>query len=241
VSKKLTTLEFIDKSNFIHNFKYDYSLSVYKNNKSKIDIICKEHGIFSQRPDSHLRGVECLLCGLEKFKKTQRKNITKIVDDFNNFHNYKYDYCLMKYKNAHTKILIICKKCNFIFSQTPNTHLRCGCPNCKESKGEKTINNFLIKNNILYERQKKFDKCIYKSKLFFDFYLPEYNICIEYDGLQHFDIINYFGGEKNFKLMKIRDRIKNDYCKKNNIKLIRIKYNENIDEKLFFLKNNNIS
>ena len=116
--------------------------------------------------------------------------------------------------------------------------MRCGCPFCKESKGEKIIKNFLIDNNISFEQQKKFDDCKYKLKLPFDFYLSELNICIEYDGLQHYKCIKIFGGEKNFNLIKKRDEIKNDYCEKNNINLIRIKYNENINEKLYFLKNN---
>jgi very-short-patch-repair endonuclease len=146
----------------------------------------------------------------------------------------------MKYKNAHTKILIICKKCKSIFNQTPNTHLRCGCPFCKESKGEKNIYNFLVKNNILFEKQKKFDDCFYKSRLLFDFYLPDYNICIEYDGLQHFKIVDFFGGEENFNLIKIRDDIKTKYCLDNKIEIIRIKYDENVKEKLnFILKINN--
>jgi len=238
MSTKLTKDQFVSKSNLIHNFVYDYSLLDYKNNKSNVDIICKKHGKFEQRPDSHLRGVGCYKCGEEKFKITQRKNNIKIINDFNDFHNYQYDYSLMNYKNAHTKILIICKKCGLKFEQTPNIHLRCGCPFCKESKGEKIIKNFLIDNNISFEQQKKFDDCKYKLKLPFDFYLSELNICIEYDGLQHYKCIKIFGGEKNFNLIKKRDEIKNDYCEKNNINLIRIKYNENINEKLYFLKNN---
>ena len=189
MSKKLTINEFIDRSNIIHNFYYNYSNVEYINNKSEINIICSKHGIFNQRPDSHLRGIGCKICGEEKFKITQRKDINKIINDFNIFHNYEYDYSLMKYKNAHSKILIICKKCKLTFSQTPNTHLRCGCPHCKESKGEKIIEKILLKKNILFEKQKKFNDCAYKSKLVFDFYLPKQNICIEYDGLQHFKII----------------------------------------------------
>jgi hypothetical protein len=237
VSKKLTITEFINKSNLIHNYIYDYSLVGYKNNKTEVNIKCEKHGIFNQRPDSHLRGIGCKFCGEEKFKITQRKNINKVVEDFNNFHNYKYDYSLMKYKNAHTKILIICKKCQLEFKQTPNTHLRCGCPYCNESKGEKIIKTFLNKNNILFERQKGFNDCVYKSKLFFDFYLPNFNMCIEYDGLQHFKKIEFFGGEKNFELIKMRDYIKTKYCENNKIFLLRICDKDDILEKLYFLKN----
>jgi len=236
MSKKLTIDDFINRSNIVHNYIYDYSNVDYKDNKTKVDIVCKKHGIFKQRPDSHLRGIGCFICGEDKFKITQRKKVFNTINDFNKIHNYMYDYSLMIYKNAHTKIIIICKKCGFKFKQTPNTHLRCGCPICKESKGEKIIYNFLLLNEIIFERQKKFEGCIYKQNLLFDFYLSKLNICIEYDGLQHFKAIKKFGGEDNFKLIVKRDIIKNKYCSVNNIKLIRIKYNDNILEKLEFLK-----
>lgn len=70
------------------------------------------------------------------------------------------------------------------------------------------------------------------KNIHFDFYLPEENICIEFDGEQHFRPIDYFGGENTFKLTQKRDKIKNKYCKNNNIKLLRIKYDENITKKL---------
>jgi len=66
----------------------------------------------------------------------------------------------------------------------------------------------------------------------FDFYLSDLNICIEYDGIQHFKPIDYFGGDTAFILLQTNDQIKNEYCIENNIKLIRIRYDENIEEKL---------
>ena len=87
-------------------------------------------------------------------------------------------------------------------------------------------------NNIKYERQKKFTECKNIRKLSFDFYLPNYNIIIEYDGIQHFEIIDYWLGSDGLKDRIFRDNIKTDYCLNNNIKLLRIKYNDNILEKL---------
>ena len=69
----------------------------------------------------------------------------------------------------------------------------------------------------------------------FDFYLPELNICVEFDGIQHFKPIKYFGGEKTLKITQKHDKMKNEYCKENNIHLIRIKYNEKIMKKLSWL------
>ena len=70
------------------------------------------------------------------------------------------------------------------------------------------------------------------NKKYFDFYLTKHNICVEYDGIQHFESVEYFGGEQVFNETKIRDEIKNEYCKNNNIHLIRISYKDNIIEKL---------
>ena len=107
-----------------------------------------------------------------------------------------------------------------------------GCQKCKESKGEGIIRNFLEKNCIKYEPQKKFAKCKDINLLPFDFYLTTDNICIEFDGKQHFDSIERYGGNVGLKYIQTHDKIKNEFCKNNNIKLIRISYKENIIERL---------
>ena len=91
--------------------------------------------------------------------------------------------------------------------------------------------------NIIYNIKKKktFKGCKSKKLLQFDFYLPKYNILIEYDGIQHYKPVGFFGGKKEFKETQMRDNIKNKYCKDNNINLIRIRYDENIEERLSFL------
>ena len=97
------------------------------------------------------------------------------------------------------------------------------CPSCKESKGEIVINDFLTKKNITYKRQKTFKGCKSKSLLYFDFYLPDMDTCIEYDG--EFHSMPIFG-QKSLEDSIYRDNIKNEYCKYNNIRLIRISYTE---------------
>ena len=90
------------------------------------------------------------------------------------------------------------------------------------------INKLLEENNIKFETQKKFNNCKFKYKLAFDFYLIDFNILIEYDGIQHYKPVEQFGGEKSLKYLQNNDNIKTKYCIDNNIELIRIKYNDKL-------------
>ena len=100
----------------------------------------------------------------------------------------------------------------------------CGC---LRSKGELKITQILIKNNIPFEREKQFQNCIYSkinTKPRFDFYINN-NYLIEYDGRQHFQSDNIgWNNSENLKQTQLRDNFKNQWCKKNNIPLIRIPY-----------------
>lgn len=109
-------------------------------------------------------------------------------------------------------------------SLTTGHTMSCGC--MTRSKGEYIIQELLDKHNIQYVNQYKFDDCKNERRLPFDFYLPENNVCIEYQGKQHFQVIDYFGGEKAFEERQRNDLIKKNYCKNNNITLIEIMYGE---------------
>lgn len=100
------------------------------------------------------------------------------------------------------------------------------CSVCSGNKsyGEFIIEKFLIKNKVKYVRQKTFNQCRYVNLLRFDFYLPEKNICVEYQGIQHYKENAFFGGEDELSTLKKKDRIKRKYCKKNKIKLVEISY-----------------
>lgn len=94
------------------------------------------------------------------------------------------------------------------------------------SFGEQKTKESLIALNINFIQEYKFSDCKNKKPLPFDFYLPDYNICIECDGIQHFKPIKYYGGEEKFIQRQQNDKIKTQYCKNNNIKLIRIPYQD---------------
>jgi very-short-patch-repair endonuclease len=160
------------------------------------------------------------------------KTTENFINEAKFIHNNKYNYSLVNYIDSQIKIIIICPT-HGEFEQSPNSHLSGhGCSLCTQSIGENKIENFLFSKNIEYVYQKIFNDCKHKRKLRFDFYLPKHKICIEYDGIQHFKPIEYFGGIKYLDSQQINDKIKNDFCFKENINLIRIKYNEDIKNKL---------
>lgn len=185
-------------------------------------IICPIHGEFMQTPNSHLRGSGCPYC----YRNTQRMCGNHFINRSKLLHNNKYDYSKCKYFNMTTKVIIICKD-HGEFLQLPANHLNgSGCPNCIISKGERFISEYLKNLGIVYEREKTFSDCIFRSKLKFDFYLPKLNILIEFDGYQHYYPVNKFGGEKYLEFLKNSDFIKNKWAFDNNIKLIRISFEQ---------------
>lgn len=111
-------------------------------------------------------------------------------------------------------------------------HLKSGhtqtCGLCTRSLGEKQVEKILTELNINFIAQKRFEDLRGKNgvKLSFDFYLSDLNILIECQGLQHYKSIEYYGGEERFNRQIINDNLKREYCKKNNIKLVEIRYDD---------------
>jgi len=215
---------FIEKANIIHNNKYNYSLVNYVNNTTDVKIICPIHGEFEQKPKYHVKGYNCQKCS-GKFMNTEY-----FIQKANTIHGFKYDYKNTKFLNSSTKVKIICP-IHGEFEQTANSHLNGrGCSACNESKGEKEIMKFLVKNNLVFKRQYKFDDCKNINYLPFDFYLPKHNTCIEYHGIQHYKPVKIFGGVDSFRKTLIRDNIKFNYCLTNKINLIIINDIKNIEK-----------
>lgn len=227
-SRSINNKKFIEQAKATHGDKYNYTLVNYLNWKTKVKIICKKHGIFEQIPLGHKQGQGCPKCKAEKASLTFRSSKDDFVAKATKVHNNKYSYDKTLYSNNSTKIAITCPV-HGDFHQLPAVHLRgSGCQSCMQSKGEIKVKNYLEDKNIFYEPRKKFCECRYKKPLFFDFFLPQYNIVIEFDGRQHFEPVQFsrdsLKNEKSFKIGKIRDRIKDLFCKNNHIKMIRIPY-----------------
>jgi Zn finger protein HypA/HybF involved in hydrogenase expression len=218
-----TNKEFIKEAQLVHGNKYDYSLVEYIGTLKKVKIKCNKcNNVFEQAPSKHINGNGCPKCN-----GTHLKTNDEFIKEAQLVHGNKYDYSLIDYKGAFKKIEIKCNKCGNTFKQDPVSHLdNHGCPHCNESKGEIAIRNFLIQHNINFEPQKSFPSCKYKNVLAFDFYLTNQNILIEFQGIQHYKPVPYWGGEEALKGNKIRDKVKKEWCKKNNIQLVEIKYNQ---------------
>lgn len=189
--------------------------------------------VFKIRPTNFLKGRRCKRCSIKERgikSRTTHEDFCGLVETLT-----KGEYrVLSQYVTVKEKVKIKHTLCGYEWEVRPLnfTFHNSRCPNCNESKGEAKIAKYLDDYGMHYERYKKFDGLRYKKPLECDFYLPEYRTIIEFDGGQHFYPVEHFGGEEAFKEVQIRDEIKNDYAKENNLTMIRVPYwdYENIEE-----------
>lgn len=159
---KLTKSEFIKKCIDIHGDRYDYSLVEYINNKTKVKIVCKEHGIFEQKPNNHLNGQNCAFCTNNNIKSTTEDFIRKSKQKYG---EDKFDYSLTDYRNNSAKVKIICKE-HGVFEQHAQNHLgdkmKTPCRKCYSLSK-------MIETNVVIERLKEIHNSFYDySKLEYD-------------------------------------------------------------------------
>ena len=217
---------FIKKAKQIHGDKYDYSKVEYHKAIERVCIICPEHGEFWQTPSNHLSGHECPICAQEKRLEKRRDDKNAFIEKARKIHGDNYDYSKVNYINSETKVCIICPE-HGEFWVRPGNHInsRIGCPVCSESHLEKEVRTMLKNAGIELEGQKTFEWLRYENPLVLDFYLPEYNIAIECQGIQHYQPVGF--GCKNeekiqemFELVRDRDKTKKILCEKHGIKIL---------------------
>ena len=159
-SEKLKTSheELLEKFKIKHDDKYDYSKVDCVNNQTKVEIVCKKHGIFKQSSTSHLSGKGCPQCG-----NSVLKTLNKFIPEANSKHNNKYDYSKVDYINSQTKIEIICKE-HGSFYQTPFKHLSYsyGCPQCGGSV-KSTTKEFKDKAEKVHKKTFEYEKVDYTN------------------------------------------------------------------------------
>ena len=203
-------------------------LEPYQGRTKRIQMRCIEHNVVSKRtPYEVICGKGCVMCGVEKLSAINKvpEDVFKqeLENSFNNVelvsgYNGKTDYA-----NFH------CEICDGRWTDIAYYVTKRGCPCCNGSSSEADVGKFLQQYKINYIPQYSFSECRDQRPLPFDFYLPDYNILIEYDGEQHYRPVNFGGisdekAENNLKIVQKHDEIKTNYCHERNIPLIRIPF-----------------
>ena len=206
-------------------------LSEYIDSNTKVKYECLIDGYIGFSLPYNLERCGCPRCSNAERYTTQsfREKILSLNPDI---------YVVGEYKGSTEKIecLCLCDGCHW-FTEPRLLIAGYGCPQCYETKGEKDIRLWLEKYNVNYKYQQTFDECKDKRLLPFDFYLPEYNIAIEYQGRQHYEPVDFAGkgmehAQQHLEYIIRHDNIKKQYCIDNNINLLCIRYDEDIEEVL---------
>ena len=204
----------------------------YRNNHTLIRFICPKHEQYGEQSAVYAGSSDakhlCAYCANEAtaafhIDRGRRNFYSKLEAQKNP------DIIVVgEYNGIRSKIACVCQKCGAEFSLRSDHILRgIGCGKCTVSIGERKIKEALNLCGIQFVPQYFFDDCKMNKRVMpFDFFLPDLSTVIEFDGAQHYKAIDHFGGQDEFELVQKRDRFKTEYCKSNNINLIRIPYTD---------------
>jgi hypothetical protein len=220
-SKKRLKFEYVKE--YIENHGDILLSETYTSAKIKLDVKCQKcNYVYHPFFHNYKRGHRCPNCFGNK-----RKTIDEIRD------MVKQDGEILiskKYKNSLSFLKILCKRCSRQYTIKYREYAAgCRCNACCFSKGESAVEKYLKEKGLVFEWQKSFPDCKNINYLRFDFYVEKsenINFLIEYNGLQHYKPIEYFGGDEKFKKQQINDNIKKTYCEKNDIPLLIISYEQ---------------
>jgi very-short-patch-repair endonuclease len=221
----MTRNEFLERAHNQHGYKYKYIDLSDKLILSDKIIIEYNNVKYKQRVSKHLMG-KC------PEKNTPTRTTEQFIIESKEVWGNKYDYSLTEYKGALIDVKIIYD--GIVYLQRPTSHLKGMAPEFRRTEesiindemkkmdlfGETEIHNFLRKYKIVFKEKHRLDKVT------FDFYLPSLRVCIEFDGRQHFEPIEKFGGVPTLERIKLNDKVKNEYCEEHYIELVRIKYDK---------------
>ncbi len=206
----------------------EIDMSSFTNTNNTVKCFCKKHKIEFEAKPNVLRVQKggCMECCEEmRLEKQNAKMLPRFLTRAKKIHGDSYDYSKVRYVNSTTPVEIVCPVHGSFF-QSPSIHTydRCGCKYCAASYGEKLIAQILRVKDIKYEFQHwiRIDGANY----YFDFYLPDYNLFIEYDGRQHFQPVKWFGGEEGFRETQRRDAVKNSYAESQGMRMLRIAFKD---------------
>lgn len=221
------------KEEIFNKFGTEYEvLGEYTGIFDKIKIRHNKCGtVFEKETDKFLRRTQCPKCTYEAWKQNRSLTNKEFLENLKKVWGNEYTP-LDEYKRNFIKIRVKHNRCGHIYKVVPSSLLDgTGCPECcmKQSKASRRIEKYLKEHSYEYEKEFKIDSCRNILPLPFDFMVIEGSFIkclIEFDGEQHYKEVDFFGGVEQFKLTQKRDKIKNDFCKNNGIKLLRIKYDQ---------------
>ena len=198
-------------------------LDAYFNKRTKLRVKHNKCGnIYNVLPTNFLRGSRCPVCSVRgRDSKTDAQFKCEVYDLVGNEYTF-----LDSYIDSGTKIRVKHNKCGNTYEVRPTDFIshQTRCPYCNSPKGETIITKLLNLLNINYEPQKTFNDLRDTQPLSYDFYLPDQNTLIEYQGIQHYQPIDYFGGEAKLKIQQKHDKMKSDYAKDHDYNLIAVPY-----------------
>ena len=213
-SVKLNKEEFVERATNIHGNKYDYTDTIITSSTAKAGIMCPRHGVFQQRPFSHLSGQGCPKCVREDSMITKEDFVKRAKA----IHDDKYDYTETILKGMLSKATFRCPEHGY-FTQKPNDHLGGhGCPLCGASTSERKVWETLTALGINFK--KEFTIPDKENRYKYDFYLPDYRLLIELHGGHHYLPIDHWGGDSKFAKLQRRDIEKQTLAKTYNYTLV---------------------
>jgi hypothetical protein len=171
-----------EKATLLHDNQYDYSLVEFKNVDTKVNIMCKIHGVFSQTPYHHIsRSQGCPKCKGLKIRECKKKTTKWFIEKAKNIHGEKYDYSKVEYVRAHDNLIIVCKK-HGEFLQNANNHLynKTGCPSCGYNASNQS--NLWLDSLGVGQKYRENVLFIANKKYKVDAYVCETNTIYEYFG-----------------------------------------------------------
>ena len=218
-------IEFLERAREVHGYKYVYpSLNEKVILSDKIDV--EYNGVrYNQTVVKHLMG-RC------PEKISTRHSTEDFISKAIKVWGDKYDYSLVDYKNALEPVKILHR--GIVYEQRPTSHLEGMTPEFRKNeesiirdlmeqndfKGIREIKDFLRKFKIEFLQNHILDR------IEFDFYLPSIRVCIEFDGIYHYQPIEELGGLKTYDRVRLEEKIKSDYCEDNYIDLVKIRYDQ---------------
>ena len=210
---------FISKAKEKYGSYFSYKNAHYTSATDSITITCPKHGDFVTTPNAFLSQKHgCPICAKEHVIKSNTMTQSEFIEKAKIIHGDLYDYSLVKYIGCDDKVEIVCPK-HGVFKQTPYRHLRgAKCPNCESSHGETFIRMYLSSKNVRFIQQYPIRlsvKLFSRNNVRVDFYLPDHNTIVEFNGIQHYEYTPFFHrNEDDFNRQKERDnRLKNTAMK----------------------------